>query len=62
LEHQQGGNYNLSHTDVSEYLNVSYRHVLYVMKKLCNEGVIAKGKGYVILNEKRLKEISDSSI
>lgn len=62
LEHQQGGKYNLSHTDVSEYLNVSYRHVLYVMKKFCNEGLIAKEKGYVILNEKRLKEISDSSM
>jgi CRP-like cAMP-binding protein len=62
LEHQQGGKYNLSHTDVSEYLNVSYRHVLYVMKKFCNEGLIAKEKGYRIVNEKRLKEISDSGV
>ncbi|RKD33124.1 cyclic nucleotide-binding domain-containing protein [Lacrimispora algidixylanolytica] len=62
LEHQQGGKYNLSHTDVSEYLNVSYRHVLYVMKKFCNEGLIAKEKGYSIVNEKRLKEISDSGV
>lgn len=60
LEHQQGGKYNLSHTDVSEYLNVSYRHVLYVMKKFCNEELITKEKGYVIINEKRLKEIYDS--
>lgn len=61
LEHQQGGKYNLSHIDVSEYLNVSYRHVLYVMKKFCNEGLIAKEKKYVIIDEDRLLTIANSS-
>lgn len=62
LEHQQGGKYSLSHIDVSEYLNVSYRHVLYVMKKFCDEGIIAKEKKYVIIDKERLMEISNSNM
>jgi CRP-like cAMP-binding protein len=61
LDHQQEGKYNISHTDVSEYLNVSYRHVLFVMKKFCEEGVMKKGKGYVVTDMKGLEKISENS-
>jgi len=62
LNHQQDGRYNLSHTDVSEYMNTSYRHVLFVMKKFCDDGILKKDKGYIITDYKRLEEISDSAI
>lgn len=62
LNHQQDGRYHLSHTDVSEYLNTSYRHVLFVMKKFCDDGILKKDKGYIITDCKKLEEISNSPI
>lgn len=59
LEHQENGVYSLSHTDVSEYMNISYRHALFVMKKFCDEGVLEKGKGYLIRDFKHLKGIAE---
>ncbi len=61
LQHQQNGIYNISHTDVSEYMNVSYRHVLYVIKKFCELGILTKekGKGYIISDIEKLKQLQD---
>ena len=61
LQYQHNGRYEIPHTDVSEYLNVSYRHVLYVMKQFREWGIIEKdrGKGYAILNIEKLKELQD---
>lgn len=61
LQYQHNGRYEIPHTDVSEYLNVSYRHVLYVMKQFRERGIIEKdrGKGYAILNIEKLKELQD---
>ena len=58
LQYQQNGSYDIPHTDVSEYLNVSYRHVLYVIKQFREWGILEKGmgKGYHILNLDKLKE------
>lgn len=59
LEYEQDGLYDMPHTDVAEYLNVSYRHVLYVMKQFKESGVIQKEKkkraGYKILDKERLE-------
>ncbi len=61
LQHQQNGIYNISHTDVSEYMNFSYRHVLYVIKKFCELGILTKekGKGYIISDIEKLKQLQD---
>lgn len=61
LTHHKQGLYGISHTDVSEYMNVSYRHILFVMKKFCDEGIMKKEKGYFIADYKRLQEIAERS-
>lgn len=59
LAYEQDGIYEMPHTDVAEYLNVSYRHVLYVMKQFKESGLIQKenGKraGYKILDKEKLE-------
>lgn len=57
LKHQHNGVYNISHTDVSEYMNVSYRHVLHVIKHFCESGILTKGKGYIISDFDKLTQI-----
>lgn len=59
LQYQQKGVYNINHTDVSEYMNVSYRHVLYVIKQFCANGILAKDKekGYILLDMEKLKQL-----
>lgn len=61
LQYQQNGRYEIPHTEVSEYLNVSYRHVLYVMKQFREWGVLEKdkGKGYNIADFDKLREWQD---
>lgn len=61
LQYEQKGIYNISHTDVSEYMNVSYRHVLYVIKQFCENGILAKDKekGYKILDMENLKQLRE---
>nr|WP_314462129.1 cyclic nucleotide-binding domain-containing protein [uncultured Clostridium sp.] len=61
LTHHKEGRYGISHTDVSEYMNVSYRHVLFIMKKFCDEGIMKKEKGYFIADFGRLREIAERS-
>ncbi len=44
---QNNGIYAEKHTDTAEYLNVSYRHLLYTFKEFIDEGIITKiKKGY----------------
>ncbi|HCD44086.1 MAG TPA: Crp/Fnr family transcriptional regulator [Lachnoclostridium sp.] len=62
LKHQQNGKYTIPHTDVSEYMNISYRHVLFIIKKFCDDGILKKDKGYRIMDYERLKEISDGFV
>jgi CRP/FNR family putative post-exponential-phase nitrogen-starvation transcriptional regulator len=59
LQYQQNGIYSIPHTDVSEYMNVSYRHVLYVIQQFCESGILKKdrGKGYTISDMEKLKEL-----
>lgn len=60
LNHHKEGKYKISHTDVSEYMNISYRHVLFVMKKFCDEGILIRDQGYSIADFEKLKEIAES--
>lgn len=61
LQYQQNGIYNIPHTDVSEYMNVSYRHVLHVIKQFCELGILIKekGKGYTISDMEKLKQFQN---
>lgn len=61
LQHQQKGVYNINHIDVSEYMNVSYRHVLYVIKQFCESGILAKDKekGYIVIDMEKLKQLRE---
>ena len=61
LQYQQNGIYNIPHTDVSEYMNVSYRHVLYVIEQFCELGILKKEKGkeYIISDIDKLKELQE---
>ncbi len=60
LKYQNDGKYNIPHTDVSEYMNISYRHLLFVIKKFCEDGLLIKEKGYIITDIEKLEEISNS--
>lgn len=59
IKHQNNGIYNIPHTDVSEYMNVSYRHVLHVIKHFCELGILTKGKAYVISDFDKLTQIKN---
>ena len=60
LKYQHRGTYDIPHVDVSEYMNVSYRHMLYVIKKFCELGILTKeegkGKGYLISDNDKLNQ------
>lgn len=60
LEYQQNGKYAIPHTDVAEYLNVSYRHVLHVIKQFCEMKLLRKDKRkeYIIADMEKLKELA----
>ena len=51
--------YKEKHTQVAEYLGVTYRHLLYVFAQFSAEGVISKQKaGYLILNRGALMRLA----
>ncbi len=53
------GIYREKHTEVAEYLGVTYRHLLYVLAKFVKSGILAKSEqGYVIKNKSALRKIS----
>ena len=53
------GIYREKHTEVAEYLGVTYRHLLYVIAKFVKQGILEKSKqGYVIKNESSLRKIA----
>jgi predicted transcriptional regulator len=63
MEHENEGVYKIPHTEVAEYLNVSYRHVLYGIKGFCDAGLLSKtagrGKGYAISDKSGLRRIGE---
>ncbi|MGG7621643.1 transcriptional regulator YeiL [Bacillus coreaensis] len=51
--------YKEKHTEVCEYLGVSYRHLLHVFAKLCEEGVVKKhARGFLIVDRQRLQQLA----
>ena len=59
LTTSHNGMYREKHTEVSEYLGVTYRHLLYVIAKLVKSGILEKSEqGYFIKNERALRKIA----
>jgi CRP/FNR family transcriptional regulator, putaive post-exponential-phase nitrogen-starvation regulator len=51
--------YKEKHTEVCEYLGVSYRHLLHVIAQLCDADIIEKqSRCYKIRDKKRLQELA----
>jgi CRP-like cAMP-binding protein len=54
------GVYAEKHTEASEYLGITYRHLLYVMAKFCKQGILRRlPRGYAIENEEQLIALQD---
>ena len=50
------GIYKEKHTEVSDYLGVSYRHLLFILAQFVQEEILIKEKrGYLIINEEALR-------
>ncbi|MDM5191032.1 transcriptional regulator YeiL [Bacillus sp. DX4.1] len=57
---EQNNCYVEKHTEASEYLNVSYRHLLYVLNQFCQQNWLKKeGRAYCIQNRNQLKQLAD---
>ncbi|WP_107839760.1 transcriptional regulator YeiL [Metasolibacillus meyeri] len=49
--------YKEKHTEVCDYLGVSYRHLLHVLSQFCEQGLLEKrGRSYVIIDMGALKK------
>jgi CRP-like cAMP-binding protein len=56
---EQNGRYVEKHTEASEYLNVSYRHLLYTLQVFVSIGMLEKdGRSYLIKNRGGLETIA----
>lgn len=56
------GTYHERHTEVAEFLGVTYRHLLYVFAKFVKQDILEKSKtGYSIKNYDALKKIAEKS-
>lgn len=56
---ETGGLYREKHTEASEYLGVSYRHLLYVLASFVRDGILEKTKsGYRIIDRTRLQALA----
>lgn len=59
LETSVNGIYREQHTEVAEYLGVTYRHLLYVISEFVQNGLLVKtNSGYLITDIKALRNIS----
>ncbi|MGM7431054.1 transcriptional regulator YeiL [Bacillus pacificus] len=57
---EQSNSYTEKHTEVSEYLNVSYRHLLYVLNQFCQQNYLKKdGRTYYIQDRIQLEKLAD---
>lgn len=58
-----GNFYKEKHTEVCEYLGVSYRHLLHVLAQLCKTNIIEKqSKGYIIRDKELLEKLTKIKI
>lgn len=54
------GFYKEKHTEICEFLGVSYRHLLYTLAAFCEAGILVKqNRGYVIQNKDKLLALSE---
>ncbi|MDZ5606543.1 transcriptional regulator YeiL [Bacillus pseudomycoides] len=57
---EQNNFYLEKHTEASEYLNISYRHLLYVLKQFCHRNLLKKeGRIYLIQDKKKLQKLAE---
>ncbi|MGE7888534.1 transcriptional regulator YeiL [Bacillus cereus] len=57
---EQNNCYIEKHTEASEYLNVSYRHLLYVLNQFCQQNYLRKeGRTYYIQGRNQLEKLAD---
>ncbi|UYX52092.1 transcriptional regulator YeiL [Bacillus thuringiensis] len=57
---EQNNCYTEKHTEASEYLNVSYRHLLYVLNQFSQQNYLKKeGRTYYIQNRIQLEKLAD---
>ncbi|WP_088351367.1 transcriptional regulator YeiL [Bacillus cereus] len=57
---EQNNSYTEKHTEASEYLNVSYRHLLYVLNQFCQQNYLRKeGRTYYIQDRNTLEKLAD---
>lgn len=53
------GWYRERHTEVAEYLGVSYRHLLYIIADFVQNGILEKNKnGYKVVDVEKLRKLS----
>ena len=58
LKMSMNGYYREPHTEVAEFLGVTYRHLLYVLAGFVQEGILQKtNQGYFITDEEKLKSL-----
>ncbi len=57
LQYEIMGIFTYNMTTVAHILNVSYRHLMRMLKRFCDAGILRKAaRGYVILDRKRLEQ------
>ncbi|MGH0504188.1 transcriptional regulator YeiL [Bacillus paranthracis] len=57
---EQNNSYTEKHTEASEYLNVSYRHLLYVLNQFCQQNYLKRdGRTYYIQDRNLLEKLAD---
>ncbi len=55
---EEDGIYHEKHTEVAEYLHVSYRHLLFVLHDFTQKGILEKnGRNYAIKNREALTKL-----
>lgn len=63
LQTEHEGVYSEKHTEVAEYLNVSYRHLLYAFEQLIAQGMLEKKKPkFMIKDKQKLQDLSIEAI
>jgi CRP-like cAMP-binding protein len=57
-----GGYYKEKHTEVAEFLGVTYRHLLFVLAEFVNNGLLKRtNRGYLITDVESLKNLANGS-
>lgn len=60
LKMSVNGYYREPHTEVAEFLGVTYRHLLYVLAQFVEEGMLEKMKhGYRIMDTEKLERVAE---